>query len=506
MWRGNLMNKNLKIMTMIFLVLSLFITTGFSIKIVAPKTVYRVYLKGKSLGIIKSKSQLEDYIDKKQQEIKEKYGVDKVYAPADLDIVKEITFNDDVTSVKKIYNKIKNQSPFSIRGYKITIKNVTSTNHHDEKNEGNKIIYVLDKEIFTEAIDSSVKSFISEEDYNSFANNNQEAIEDTGKIIEKIYLENKVTIKKQNIPVNETIYQDKAKLSQYLLFGTTEKQQEYTVKDGDTIADRAYSNKMSTEEFLIANPSYSDENSLLSPGQEVTIGILNPQFNVVEEDYVVERVKKKYTTEVKYDNNKFVGYEEKTQKGVDGENRVTQRITKVNGETKSIDPISTEVIKEAINEIIVKGKKYYGGYGNHIATSGSWGWPATCSTVSSYFGWRWGSLHRGIDIAGCGQGSYIFAAEAGTVVVSKADKSGGYAGGYGMNGEIIFIDHGNGYYTEYAHMCPGCRYVKVGDKVEKGQPIGGMGTTGASTGVHLHFAVWNGYPFRGTPLNPMQFY
>ena len=66
------MNKNLKIMTMIFLVLSLFITTGFSIKIVAPKTVYRVYLKGKSLGIIKSKSQLEDYIDKKQQEINAK--------------------------------------------------------------------------------------------------------------------------------------------------------------------------------------------------------------------------------------------------------------------------------------------------------------------------------------------------------------------------------------------------------------------------------------------------
>lgn len=500
------MNKKIKLTTIIVTVITLFFSVGFSLKITAPKTVYRVYLKGKSLGIIESRKELEEYIDNKQQEIKEKYGVDKVYAPEDLDIVKEITFNDDVTSVKKIYNKIKNQSPFSIRGYKITIKNVTSSEHHDEKSEGNKIVYVLDKETFTSAIDSAVKSFIPETDYLAFANDTQVEIEDTGKIIEKIYLENKVTIKKQNIPVDEKIYQDKVELSQYLLFGTTEKQQEYTVKDGDTIADIAYNNKMSTEEFLIANPSYSDENSLLAPGQKVTIGILNPQFNVVEEDYVVERVAKKYTTEVVYDNNKFVGYEERTQNGVDGENRVTQRITKVNGETKSIDPLSTEVLKEAINEIIVKGKKNYGGYGNHVATAGSWGWPASCSSVSSGFGYRWGTLHRGMDIAGCGEGSYIFAAAAGTVVVSKADKSGGYANGYGMNGEVIFIDHGNGYYTEYAHMCPGCRYVKVGDVVEKGQPIGGMGRTGAATGVHLHFAVWYGYPFRGTPLNPAQFY
>ena len=501
------MSKKFTVLTVIVLVLSVFITAGFTFKIKAPKTVYRVYLKGKSLGIIKSKKELENYIDKKQKQIKEEYNVDKVYVPEDIDIVKEITFNEDTTSVKKIYNKIEGNSPFTISGYKITIKGVESTDSHESEKTENQTIYVLDKETFVSAIDSTVKSFIPEEDYNAFAEDTQTKIDDTGKVIEKIYLENKVTIKKQRIPVDEKIYQDKTELSQYLIFGTTEKQQEYIVKSGDTISDIAFNNKMSTEEFLIANPSYTDENSLLAPGQAVNIGILNPQVNVVEEDYVVERVTKKYTTEVRYDNNQFVGYEATAQKGIDGENRVTQRVYKINGDTKKIDPISTEVLKEAINEVIVKGKKSYGhGYGNHVAVSGSWGWPASCSSVSSYFGWRWGSLHKGIDIAGCGQGSYIFAAQAGVVVMSKADRSGGYAGGYGMNGEIIFIDHGNGYYTEYAHMCPGCRYVKEGDIVEKGQPIGGMGTTGASTGVHLHFAIWSGYPHRGSPLNPMNFY
>ena len=59
----------------------------------------------------------------------------------------------------------------------------------------------------------------------------------------------------------------------------------------------------------------------------------------------------------------------------------------------------------------------------------------------------------------------------------------------------------------YAHLCSGCTYVKQGDRVQRGQPIGGMGQTGFATGVHLHYAVWTGPPYYGgTALNPMAFY
>ena len=203
----------------------------------------------------------------------------------------------------------------------------------------------------------------------------------------------------------------------------------------------------------------------------------------------------------------YYGHSETTQHGINGENRVTQRIQKINGETKIVDTLTTEVLKEAVPEIIVKGGKKYGaGYGSVVQMSGQWGWPASCSTLSSPYGWRWGALHDGTDIAGCGEGSYIFAAQSGVVVESKK-ATGGYPGGYGMNGEYIIIDHQNGYYTIYAHMCPGCRYVKAGDTVEKGQPIGGMGRTGLATGVHLHFGLWIGYPYRGgRSLNAMQYY
>lgn len=472
-----------------------------------PQTVYRVYLKGKSIGLIKSKKALEEYIDKEQEHLKKKYKVDKVYIPDDLDIVKEITYNKKIATTKAIYEKIQDKTPFTINGYAIVIKGLKTQN-----NEGKKIttkdqtIYVLDRKVFTNSLEKAIKSFVKEEDYENFKNDKQKEIKDVGKIIENIYIENKITIKKQNIPVTATIYMNEEDLSKYLLFGTTKEQQKYTVKEGDTIPDVAFNNKISNEEFLIANPQFKDESSLLFPGQEVTLGILKPQFNLIEEDHVVEYQEKKYTTEIRYDNNKMIGQEEKIQAGVNGQNKVTQKIKKVNGDTNNVVITNTEEIKPATNEIIVKGgkKSSYGswnGGGSAPANVGEWYWPTRIPYyLSSNFGWRWGALHDGQDIAGCGEGSPIYAAQSGTVV-----KSG--SGIFNGSGEAILIDHHNGYYSMYAHMCPGCRYVGTGANVTKGQVIGGMGHTGFATGTHLHFSIWRGYPYRGgVALNPLNFY
>ena len=93
--------KNKKIFVVIML-LSIFITTGFTSFGKAPHNVYRVYLKGKSIGLIESKEELENYINKKQSEIKKKYKVDKVYPPKDLDIVNEKTFSTKLNTIEEI--------------------------------------------------------------------------------------------------------------------------------------------------------------------------------------------------------------------------------------------------------------------------------------------------------------------------------------------------------------------------------------------------------------------
>ena len=501
------MNRKTKGIIILSLILSLFFTTGFTNFSSKPKTVYRVYLKGKKLGLVKSKKEFEDYIDKKEKEIKEKYKVDKVYTPEDLDIVKEITFENDIKSNQEVYEEIKDISPFTINGYIVKIKGIDTKNAEGKTIKGKtQKIYVLEKAVFTESIEKTAKSFISSEAYDNYANNTQKEIIDTGVIIEKIYIKNKITIKKAKIPVNEKIYETVEDLSKYLLFGTTEPQATYTIQDGDTISDVAFNNKISIEEFLIANPDLQDEKSLLSPGQVVTLGILKPQISIVEEDHIVKDEEQNYTTRTEEDPNQYTNYSIVKQVGEKGLNRVTQKVQKVNGETTSVVGVDslTEVLKVPVEEVIVKGtkqqpsSKWSGGYGNLIITKGMFGWPATCSTVSSPFGWRWGVLHDGTDIAGCGYGSNIFAAESGTVVTVSYKYD---------NGQYITIKHDNGYYTMYAHLCSGCTYVKQGDRVQRGQPIGGMGQTGYASGVHLHFAIWTGPPYAGgTALNAMNFY
>jgi len=112
-------------------------------------------------------------------------------------------------------------------------------------------------------------------------------------------------------------------------------------------------------------------------------------------------------------------------------------------------------------------------------------WP-TSGTITSPFGQRWGKLHAGYDIANS-LGTPIKAAKTGTVIQSGSN------GAYGIS---IIIDHGNGFSTMYAHMSQAI--VTQGQVVKQGQQIGMMGSTGNSTGNHLHFET----RVNGTARNP----
>ena len=117
-------------------------------------------------------------------------------------------------------------------------------------------------------------------------------------------------------------------------------------------------------------------------------------------------------------------------------------------------------------------------------------WPAD-GVFMSGFGWRWGRIHAGIDIA-APIGTPILAAASGVV-----DYSSWNDGGYG---NMIDIRHADGTITRYAHMNE--LYVKEGQTVDQGQTIGAMGSTGFSTGPHLHFEI---RPNGGSAIDPMSF-
>jgi murein DD-endopeptidase MepM/ murein hydrolase activator NlpD len=112
-------------------------------------------------------------------------------------------------------------------------------------------------------------------------------------------------------------------------------------------------------------------------------------------------------------------------------------------------------------------------------------WPVS-GPVTSGFGWRWGRIHEGIDI-GAACGTPIRAAASGTIV---------YAGWMDGYGNLVIIDHGGGIGTAYGHQS--AIYVG-GGSVSQGQTIGAVGSTGHSTGCHLHFEV----RVNGTPVDPL---
>lgn len=466
------------------------------------KLVYRVYLEGKSIGLIESKDKLEKYIDKEQTSIKEKYGIDKVYAPNDLDIVREYTYDEKISKEEDIYNKLKDimgSEAFTINGYRVVIGGVNEETEEGVVSGVDQTIYVLDKAIFEESVEKTIKAFVDEKEYKNYIDGSQKEIVDTGKIIENLYIENDIRITKERIPTGEKIYTDVESLAKYLVFGTNDKQDSYTVKEGDTIEDVSFDNKISVEEFLIANTNFKSKDDLLYPGQVVTLGILAPQFKTVEEDYIVEERNVPYDTKYENDDTQYVGYEKVKQEGENGLSIVTEIQKKVNGEIKSTATVSNEEIKPSVDKIIIRGTKKKAATSTWIGEvpvgMGSWVWPTNAPyTITSKYGWRWGKLHEGIDISGTGYGSPIKAANNGVV----------YQSGYtSVNGNYIVIAHSNGYYTMYAHMAT--RYKSAGATVYAGDVIGLMGESGFATGVHLHFAIYNGIPYRGgSPINPLK--
>lgn len=119
-----------------------------------------------------------------------------------------------------------------------------------------------------------------------------------------------------------------------------------------------------------------------------------------------------------------------------------------------------------------------------VGTSG-FAWPIN-GAITSGFGPRWGGMHEGLDID-CVTGAPIRATKAGSVITSTYDD------GYGYH---VIIDHGGGFASLYAHMS---RLYVSGGSVSQGETIGACGTTGASTGDHLHFEI----RVNGSPQDPL---
>ena len=476
-----------------------------------PVSVYNVYLDGDIIGTIKDKDSFEKFINNKEKAIMSKYGVDKVYMPNGVVIKRVVTYDKDIDSNAEVYNKIIDLKQFTIKGTVVTINKKDA----DEDNKPKKI-YVLNKEIFDDALSELIKSFVDDEKYEAYMSSSQKEIVDTGSVIKNIDIDEKITYKNSYISIDKNIFTNSSTLAQYLLYGTNKKQNTYIVREGDTIETVANANKLNVQEFLLANSGFNSENTLLYAGQEVNVGLINPVVNIVVEVNEVKDEERDFAVNIEYDSTKLQGTEYVSQEGENGLYRVSREYQYINGQLSDTVTLNSTELKPTVDKIIVKGDKEV----PNVADLSYWAWPTDRPyTITTYFGYRWGSMHGAIDIYGPGNGSAIYAANNGTVIAAKGGCVAGNASCNGRRGNYIIIDHNiNNYHTVYMHLSS--ILVSVGQTVARGQKIATMGNTGEVypapsrsspySGTHLHFATTRGDPsaggLSGNPFDPLTLY
>ncbi len=250
----------------------------------------------------------------------------------------------------------------------------------------------------------------------------------------------------------------------------------YTVGEEDTIVGIAEKFNISPEELMSLNKISEDS---VKVGDKLTIKNTEKLINIKIFNVVFEERDITLPVEKIEDPEKDTSYEEVLEEGKIGKEFIKYEVEYKNNEEINKKEIEHTVTEEAVAKKIKVGTK-------KISESKNFIWPVPYTTnITSPFGWRQfgkrkSEMHQGIDISKHGiDGKNIVASKSGTIQVAK----------YGNNGygNHIMIKHDDGTQTVYGH-CKSLS-VKVGQRVCQGDTIAAVGSTGDSTGPHLHFEI-----------------
>ena len=304
-------------------------------------------------------------------------------------------------------------------------------------------------------------------------------VEDKGKMQEKIEefannLEGNITsIKIEAMPEYdlELVSNDKAS-------DTQESEVLATIKENAEITCRTYAIKLDGNEKALVNTQEEAETvineikSSVAEGVELNLEVEEQEKNIKEIDPSTT------TTEVA-----------KTEINKDVEVKV-QEYEKAQEEARQAEEAKKIAAAKAAASVSARSSSARGTAGASIpATGAAFMKPVSGYIITSPYGYRSSGFHTGLDMA-VSTGTPVYAAASGTVTFA------GYKGSYGY---LVIIDHGNGYQTYYAHCS--ALYVSAGQSVAQGQNISAVGSTGNSTGPHLHFEI----RYNGRTLNPQSY-
>lgn len=417
-----------------------------------------VEYNGKDMGIISAEADFETAERDVQQRISYSEGDEIVDLSAKFSL-RIISDGDKMMSAGQLADKMLEASDNELgEAYGIYI-------------DGEFIGAVQDKKKIEDALDSRLLNYSAEGLVHDISYVNK--IEFT----KGIYLQNSIRSEKETID---------------LLTSSKEKKHVHFAEEGETVVDIIQKYGMELDEFNEMNPTAKDG---IKSGKLLYV--------VERESYLpIQYVREMetlsfldYQTLEVETSSLNVGTRALLVKGERGEKKSTIEITYIDGIESARKVLSSEVTKKPVVETIGVGtysaspddpQTAY--FGSPLMGTGEMGWPVDGGWVSDSF--ISDRNHKGMDIA-APESTEIYAAQEGTVVAA-----GWNSGGYG---NVVMIEHANGYATVYAHMIS--TYAVEGQYVSKGQLIGFVGNTGNSFGNHCHFEV----RYQGVCLDPASF-
>lgn len=406
---------------------------------VYPTDSFSIIEEGKELCKVRDAELLNSVLLKLEDNLEETHQHD-IEIENKFEIIESKAKDNEVISQDKLYDILESNVNYSILAYAINIDNEQIGIVNSEY-EANSVIEEV-KDYFTQSYEEE-------------------------SIIEVNTAEN-VEIKQ--IKATNSSIKNKDELVNYIIKGTDE-EQKYIVEKGDSYWNIAEYFNMSLDDLILANPDSDSER--IQIGDELNLIVPTPFLNVQVKRKVKQEEKTPFETEEVYVSYMYNDEQVVDRKGKYGISQIEAIVTEQNGIQIAKEVLTETVISDPVNEIITTGtqdpppKKGTGYFVN----------PLPGAYVSSRFGSRSGGFHLGQDMAKA-SGSSIKAADGGTVT---------YAGWSGSYGYMVDIDHGGGFTTRYAHASE--IYVSVGEKIYQGKVIAAVGSTGVSSGPHLHFEV-----------------
>ncbi|KYG89835.1 M23 family metallopeptidase [Metasolibacillus sp. FSL K6-0083] len=431
--------------------------------------IYHIYANKDYIGAVSNPQAVEELLAKKEQQASRQYVGIAIDAHSNIEIIPEQVFEANANDGETLA--------------KLEAALVVEADAHSLVVDGETIAYVESAEALEQVQKQLKLQYVSEgelEALNQPTTAQLPALQDDETRIVEISLSAEINGEETKVTPNEILNVDEA--VQLLQTGMLE-EQKYVIESGDVLGSIAKEHSLTIAELMELNPGI-DTSTVLQIGQELNVTVNKPfvTVKIVEEKFKVEAID--HAKIVEEDETMLKGEKVVKQEGADGKKEVTYLITTENGRRTERAVKDENVISEPSSRVVVVGTKVIPSRG-----TGTFAWPTNGGYISSHMGSRWGEFHRGIDIAR--PSNYTIKASDNGVVT--------FTGWDGTYGNKIVINHNNGYETVYAHLSQ--IDVTVGQVVAQGSSIGIMGSTGNSTGTHLHFEVHQ----NGSVVNPLSY-